>query len=73
MCLCLHVLRYIYANCVFLFLLFIPLKKLSNCIGLYLENVVSSIVLLSRVQFFVTPWTVAHQVPLSLEFSRQEY
>ena len=27
---------------------------------------------LSRVQFFATPWTVAHQVPLSMEFSRQE-
>ena len=22
---------------------------------------------------FVTPWTVAHQAPLSMEFSRQEY
>ena len=29
--------------------------------------------LLSRAQFFVTPWTVAHQVPQSMEFSRQEY
>ena len=28
---------------------------------------------LSHVQLFVTPWTVAHQAPLSLEFSRQEY
>ena len=28
---------------------------------------------LSRVQLFVIPWTVAHQAPLSLEFSRQEY
>ena len=28
---------------------------------------------LSRVQFFVTPWTVAHQVPQSMEFSRQEH
>ena len=27
---------------------------------------------LSRVQLFVTPWTVAHQAPLSVEFSRQE-
>jgi len=27
----------------------------------------------SRVQLFVTPWTVAHQVPLSMEFSKQEY
>ena len=29
--------------------------------------------LLSRVQLFVTPWTVAHPAPLSMEFSRQEY
>ena len=28
---------------------------------------------LSRVQLFVTPWTVAQQAPLSMEFSRQEY
>ena len=28
---------------------------------------------LSHVQLFVTPWTVAHQAPLSMEFSRQEY
>ena len=27
---------------------------------------------LSRVQRFVTPWTVACQAPLSMEFSRQE-
>ena len=25
------------------------------------------------VQLFVTPWTVAHQVPLSMGFSRLEY
>ena len=25
------------------------------------------------IQLFVTPWTVANQTPLSLEFSRQEY
>ena len=29
--------------------------------------------LLSHVQLFVTPWTVAHQAPLSTGFSRQEY
>ena len=29
--------------------------------------------MLRHVRFFVTPWTVAHQVPLSLEFPRQEY
>ena len=28
---------------------------------------------LSRVQLFATPWTAAHQSPLSMEFSRQEY
>ena len=28
---------------------------------------------LSRVQLFVTPWTVAHQAPLCMEFSRKEY
>ena len=28
---------------------------------------------LSRVWIFVTPWTVAHQAPPSMEFSRQEY
>ena len=29
--------------------------------------------LLHHVQFFVTPWTVAHQAPLSMGLSRQEY
>ena len=29
--------------------------------------------MLSSVQLFATPWTVAHQAPLSLGFSRQEY
>ena len=27
----------------------------------------------SYVQLFVTPWIVAHQAPLSMAFSRQEY
>ena len=29
--------------------------------------------LLSRVRLLVTPWTVAHQAPPSMGFSRQEY
>ena len=33
----------------------------------------SKVKLLSRVRLFVTPWTVAHQAPPSMEFSRQEY
>ena len=27
----------------------------------------------SHVRLFVIPWTVAHQAPLSMGFSRQEY
>ena len=27
----------------------------------------------SRVRLLVTPWTAAHQAPLSMGFSRQEY
>ena len=30
-------------------------------------------VLVTCFQLFVTPWTVAHQAPLSMKFSRQEY
>ena len=29
--------------------------------------------LLSRIRLFATPWTVARQALLSIEFSRQEY
>ena len=29
-------------------------------------------ILFSCVQFFVTPWTTAHQTPLSMEFSSQD-
>ena len=28
---------------------------------------------LSCARLFVTPWTVGHQAPLSMEFSKQEY
>ena len=31
------------------------------------------ICLLSHVRLFGTPWTVAHQAPLCMRFSRQEY
>ena len=33
----------------------------------------SEVKLLSRVQLFATPWTVAHQAPPSMGFCRQEY
>ena len=29
--------------------------------------------LFSRVRLFATPWTAAHQAPLSMKFSRQEH
>ena len=29
--------------------------------------------LLSRIQLFAIPWTVAYQAPSPMEFSRQEY
>ena len=31
------------------------------------------VLVLSCVRLLATPWTVAHQAPLSMEFSRQEY
>ena len=37
------------------------------------DSKVSEVKLLSRVQLFSTPWTVAYQAPLSMGFSRQEY
>ena len=36
------------------------------------SNVPQSVCALSHVQHFATPWTVAHQAPLSTGFSRQE-
>ena len=38
----------------------------------YISFVVVVVELLSHVRLFVTPWTVAHQAPLSMRFSRQE-
>ena len=29
--------------------------------------------MLSQVQLYAIPWTVGHQAPLSMEFSKQEY
>ena len=43
-------------------------KRLSS-----LAAAVLSAQLLSRVQLFATPWTVARQAPLSMGLCRQEY
>ena len=40
--------------------------------ALLIGCVLSVCLILSHVQLFSTPWTVAHQGPLSMEFSRQE-
>ena len=44
------------------------LKQLLNTLNKLLE-----MKLLSRVQLFATPWTVAYQAPPSMGFSRLEY
>ena len=41
--------------------------------GFHSFNLFVCVQSLSCVQLFATPWTVAHQAPLSMEFSRQEY
>ena len=38
-----------------------------------LETVIDTASSLSHIQLFATPWTVAHQAPPSMEFSRQAY
>ena len=40
---------------------------------IYIGHASSQVKLLSRVQLFATPWTVAHQAPLFMGFSRHEY
>ena len=39
----------------------------------YLMKKKVKVKLLSRIRLFATPWTVAHQAPPSMGFSRQEY
>ena len=38
-----------------------------------IRSVCACVCVISRVQLFATPWTVTHQAPLSIGFSRQEY
>ena len=39
----------------------------NQCVHVCLPSIIS------RVRYSATPWTVAHQAPLSMGFSRQEY
>ena len=53
-----------------------PCMTTGKTIALTRRTFVSKVqtnVSLSRVPLFATPWTVAYQAPLSMEFSRQEY
>ena len=57
---------------------FLTLSKKSRNLGFSphrkcFKSVCMHTQLLSHVQVFATPWTVAHQVPRSVEFFRQEY
>ena len=53
---------------------FIPLQKAKLSQVTERSNFSVIVVkLISRVQLFATPWTVIHQGPLSIGFSRQEY
>ena len=57
-----------------LFLLLLLLLLVSNPKIIITEAYVKKLAqTLSCVQLFVTPWTAAHQSPLSMEFSRQKY
>ena len=49
----------------------LSILKLANALYIYIYSVCGSVA--HCVPLFVTPWTVAFQVPLSVEFSRQEY
>ena len=48
----------------------LPKRALHMYLFIYYVYVLSCF---SRVQLFATPWTVAHQAPLSTRLSRQEY
>ena len=41
--------------------------------GKYAKKLLWYVCVFSLIWLFATPWTVAHQAPLSMEFSRQEY
>ena len=45
------------------------LKK-KECVCLYIHNQFSSVLSLSRLRLFATPWTTAHQASLSITNSR---
>ena len=57
----------------FLLLFYIKLPLFKSPCSLFQLKVEWKYKLLSHVRPFVTPWSVAQQAPLFMEFSRQEY
>ena len=59
------------------FLISVNIFFLAKCLKLFsipvLKHRKVKVKLLGHVQLFETPWTVAHQAPLSMGFSRQEF
>ena len=52
----------------------LKLSMFMDDVVLYIESPKwSEVKSLSRVRLFATPWTVVHQAPLSMGFSRQKY
>ena len=62
------------SSAIIVLLLISPFQSLTTCFK-YLDTSVGCMCacMLSRIWLFATPWTVAHQAPLSMEFSRQAY
>ena len=59
-------LKFVYKNEEKILLYFLDLQAFAS-------SKLVCVCLLSHVQFFVTPWVVAGQAPLSMGFSRQKY
>ena len=61
---------FVFGVCLF----FIIFKTLGIQLSIFLSVAVKvKVKSLSRIRLFATPWTIAYQAPLSMEFSREEY
>ena len=57
----------------FLQFLILPPHSIFICLSIYLSVLAYLLSHFSHVRLFATPWTIAHQAPLSVGVSRQEY
>ena len=56
-----------------LFLTFLYMFACGLIFSFYIYIYIYTLSLFSHVQLCATPWTMVHQAPLSMEFSRQNY